>query len=429
MDKDKKLKPKKILKKKEPIILEKEVKKPKKVKELFSVREVAYLLVITCFINSILFFMIYNKERKTEKPVDVPNGTIAEIINTYNYIKQNYYRDIDDSVLINGAIKGMTDALGDNYSQFITEAESDNYNITLQGEYYGVGIQITTLDTGEIYITSIIPNSPASQTDLKAGDIIIKANDKSTEGMTSDELGKMIKEGNETNFKLIIKRNDEEKTINIKREKIILESVTSEIINKNNKKIGYLYMSLFAANTDEQFIAKLNELEKSNVDGIIIDVRGNSGGHLNAVTNIISSFLDSSNVIYQLALKDGTIEKTYSTGDKTKKYPVIVLGDGVSASASELLISALKEKYGATFVGTKTFGKGSVQELQTIESTGEQFKITTKKWLTADGNSIDMVGIKPDYEIQLDDAYFVNPSNDTDNQLQKALELLTKNNI
>lgn len=400
-------------------------KEKKTAKELFTVKEVALLLLITCFINTALFFLINGNQQK-QSNLEVNSDTLKEIIKTYNYIKQNYYNEIDDKTLINGAIKGMTDALGDNYSEFISESSSDTYNITLQGEYYGVGIQISTLTSGEIVITSIIPNSPASKTDLQMGDIITKVNEKTTENMDSTALGTIIKGGSEENFTLGIKRGTVEKEITVKREKIILESVSSKVINKNNKKIGYIYIELFAFNTDKQFIEKLLELEKQNVDSIIIDVRGNSGGHLNAVTNIVSSFLDSSNVIYQMRLKDGTIEKTYSNGSKTKKYPIVVLGDSISASASEILISALKEKCGAKFVGKRTFGKGSVQELQTIESTGEQFKITTKKWLTANGNSIDQVGITPDYVVSMTDEYYNNPTDENDTQLQKALEVITK---
>ena len=190
-------------------------------------------------------------------------------------------------------------------------------------------------------------------------------------------------------------------------------------INAFQKKIGYLLIDTFALNTDEQFKTKLKELEDANMDSLIIDVRSNTGGHLSTVTNIISEFLDKSKTIYQTDTK-GKIEKIKSKGDKTKNYKIVLLGDGASASASEVLIAALKESYGATFVGTTTFGKGTVQEMHSIEATGENYKITTKKWLTPNGNWINEKGINPDYEVFLDGSYFENPTKENDSQIQKA---------
>lgn len=414
---------KNILKKTQKKAVKKHISKHK---ETFTVKEVVWLLVITCIINAAFIVLIKINPTKTKTNITSNDDTIEEIIETYNYIKNNYYKDVDDKILVNGAVKGMTEALGDKYSEFIEESESDTYNIILEGEYYGIGVQIADLENKQIMITNIIANSPASKTDLKAGDIITKLNGESTENMTSSDIGKQIKGAKNVEFAITIKRNDQEKTVKVRTEKVILDSVTSEIISKDSKKVGYIYISIFAANTDTQFINKLAELEKSGIDSLIIDVRDNTGGHLSAITNILSSIMNSNKVIYQISNRDGKVEKTYSSGTKSKTYPIVVLGNGASASASELLISGLRESYGAKFVGTKTFGKGSVQELQTISSTGEQYKITTKKWLTANGNSIDGVGITPDYAVELSEEYMNNPSNDTDNQLQKALEIISK---
>ena len=164
-------------------------------------------------------------------------------------------------------------------------------------------------------------------------------------------------------------------------------------------------------------------LEAENIDSLIIDVRANTGGHLSTVTNIISEFLDSSKIIYRTSSKTRE-EIKYSKGKITKNYKVIVLVDGESASASEVLASALQESYGAKLLGTKTFGKGTVQEMQEISSTGENYKITTKKWLTPNGNWINGIGITPDYEVNLNFEYFQNPVRENDNQLKEALELL-----
>ena len=176
-------------------------------------------------------------------------------------------------------------------------------------------------------------------------------------------------------------------------------------------------------NTDTQFKKHLDELEKDGIDSLIIDLRGNTGGHLTSVENMMSMFLDKTKVIYQIESK-GKTTKYYSKGKETKKYPIVVLVDELSASASEMLTATLKESYGATVVGKTTFGKGTVQEL--LDSNENQYKITTKKWLTPNGNWINEVGVKPDVEVDLDEKYLKEPTKENDNQLQKAIEVLTK---
>lgn len=197
-------------------------------------------------------------------------------------------------------------------------------------------------------------------------------------------------------------------------------------MKEKGKKIGYIRIDVFALNTDEQFEENLKKLESEGMNSLIIDVRGNTGGHLSSVTNIISEFLDSSKIIYRTSTKTKE-EIKYSKGNTAKEYEIILLVDGQSASASEVLASALKESYGAKLLGTKTFGKGTVQEMQEIESTGKNYKITTKKWLTPNGNWINGIGITPDYEVELNTKYYENPIRENDNQLNEALKLLSNN--
>ena len=181
-------------------------------------------------------------------------------------------------------------------------------------------------------------------------------------------------------------------------------------------------MSIFANNTYEQFKKNLDELESKNIDSLIIDLRSNTGGHMISAKQISSLFLDSKNIIFQTQDKNG-VEKIYSTGSENKKYKIVLLADGNSASSSEILIAALKDNLNAILVGEKTYGKGTVQELQTLPN-GAQYKFTVKKWLTPNGICIDKEGITPDYEIKISDEYLKNPSDETDNQLQKAIEIL-----
>lgn len=395
--------------------------KKRKKNETFTVKEVVVLLVITCIANATIFFFMNVGEKKESVTYD---DTIKEILESYNYIKDNYYGNIDEKKLINGAIKGMTEALDDNYSSFIEDSDSDTYDIILVGEYTGVGIQISQLlENNNIVISAVFANSPALEAGLQVGDIVKSINGISTEGMNTKDIGDYIKNGTITNFDIVIDRNGEEKTFNVKRGPIIIDSVSSEIIENEGKKVGYIRIDIFALNTDEQFEEQLKLLEAENIDSLIIDVRANTGGHLSTVTNIISEFLDSSKIIYRTSSKTRE-EIKYSKGKITKNYKVIVLVDGESASASEVLASALQESYGAKLLGTKTFGKGTVQEMQEISSTGENYKITTKKWLTPNGNWINGIGITPDYEVNLNFEYFQNPVRENDNQLKEALELL-----
>ena len=211
----------------------------------------------------------------------------------------------------------------------------------------------------------------------------------------------------DTKINLVINRDGEEKEVSLSKGKVTISSVSSKMLNANNKNIGYIKISIFALNTYEQFKDKLNNLEKDDIEGLIIDLRDNSGGHSSTAENILSLFLSNKRVMYQV--KDqNKIEKKYSNGSKEKTYPIVVLVNSESASASEIVASALKENVNATLVGNTTYGKGTVQNLIELP-TGEQYKYTTKIWLTANGNSINGEGINPDIEVTddntLDDIY------------------------
>lgn len=397
-------------------------KKGKK-NETFTVKEVVILLVITCLANVTIFFFMNIGEEEENITYD---NVVGEILETYNYIKDNYYGEIDEKELINGAVKGMTEALGDSYSTFIEDTQSDTYDIILVGEYTGVGIQISQLiNSNEIIVSEVFKNSPAEKAGLQVGDVVKSINNISTNGMTTSDVGSYIKNGDVTKFNIVVTRDGAEKTFFVERGPIVIDSVTSEMFENDGVKTGYIRLDVFALNSDEQFKEHLNKLEKNGMNSLIIDVRANTGGHLSTVTNIISEFLDGSKVIYKTSTK--TKEETkYSLGRVTKDYEIIVLVDSESASASEVLAAALRESYGAKLLGTKTFGKGTVQEMQEI-STGENYKITTKKWLTPNGNWVHGVGLNPDYEVNLNTAYYENPTKENDNQLNEALRLLKSN--
>ena len=388
----------------------------KKILPTFKTKEVVFLLLITAIISLIMGGIVtYNV---TLKGTNV-DSELAEFIKNYDYITNNYYGDVDKNELIDSAISGMLNTLDKN-STYVG-SDDDNFSIYLEGSYEGTGIQVYNDENNNIVIYSVFDDTSASKAGLKAGDVIIRLNDKDTTNMSIADFSSLVKK-QKGKFKITYKRDEEEKTVSLKVSKVELKSVYSETIEKNDKKIGYIQMSIFANNTYEQFKKALSNLENENMNGLIIDLRSNSGGHLSSAEEIISLFLDSSHPIYQIKTKD-SLNTYYSLGKETKKYKIVILIDKNSASASEVTTSALTEQYGAVTVGEKSYGKGTVQELQSLND-GEQYKLTTKSWLTSKGKVIDGKGIEPDYKVSLDEKYYDEPSFDNDNQLQKAIELI-----
>lgn len=388
----------------------------------FKTAEVVTLVIITCIVSLIMGIIISKPDKTKDYKLVAADEEIQEFIEQYNYIIDNYYGEVNKKELLKAALEGMINALGDPYSSYLDETTSSNFNTTLNGSYEGIGVEIVNDSNNNIIVAKVFENTPASKAGIKSLDVIIGINDKDINGMTTTEFIEYVKKITSSTFKLNLKRGEEKLDVTVSKQVVTLNSVSSDIINKDNKKIGYIYVSVFAMNTDIQFQTELKKLEQDNIASLIIDLRGNSGGHLTSVENMISQFLDKTKVIYQMEDKE-KVTKYYSKGTETKKYPIVVLVDNESASASEMMAAALKEAYGATIVGKATYGKGTVQELQ--ENKDTQYKITTKKWLTPNGNWINEVGIVPDVDVDLDIKYFSNPIKENDSQLQKALEVLT----
>ncbi|MBR2840817.1 MAG: S41 family peptidase [Bacilli bacterium] len=391
----------------------------KKENSNFQTKEVIVLLILTSIVSILMGGLIsYKLYFKLGSSVD---KELATFIKNYEYIVNNYYDKIDKSKLLDAAVAGMLETLDKNSSY--VGSEEDDFNLKLEGNYEGVGIQVYNDEDKNIVVYSVFENSPASKAGLKEGDILLKVDDEEVTGKTTKEVSEIIK-SKKGEFKITYKREDNTKTIKITLSKVDLPSVTSKTIEKDGKKVGYIYTSIFASNTDKQFEKHLKKLEKEKIDSLIIDLRDNSGGHLSAAENIVSLFLDSTHPIYQIESK-GETNKYYSKGNKDKKYKIILLVNSSSASASEVTSSALKEQCGATLIGEKTYGKGTVQELQTLPD-GQQYKLTTKKWLTSKGKVVDGKGLEVDIEVSLDPKYAEEPKEENDNQFQKALEEAVK---
>lgn len=390
----------------------------------FSLLEVIILIIITITISMSLGMIIVRNKNIKVKNEPIKDKYLETFIENYNYIVDNYYENVDKEKLINDAIAGMMNTLDDPYSAYISDEESNSFNINLEGSYQGLGVSIVKdPETNYIMIYYTFKDSPADQAGLKSGDLIKAVDGEETNEIDTSEFSKKVLNSEKKEYELTIIRDGEEFKINISKQNVTIDSVKSELIERNDKKIGYIYMSIFANNTAEQFKSKLSDLEKQNIDYLIIDVRSNTGGHLTSVEEILKSLLTKKQIIYKLN-ENEKITEYYGGLNENKKYEIVLLGNEYSASASEVLISSLKDNLNSKLIGMKTYGKGTVQELRTL-SNGVQYKITTKKWLSPNGSWVnDTKGILPDIEVQMDNAYYETYEDKDDNQLQTAIDYI-----
>ena len=369
---------------------------------------IAFGLLLSLLLNS-------NKISISDKTVD--KDLYNPLIETYKTIKSKYYKNIDKEVLIDGAINGMMEALDDKHSVFFDKKAKESFETELSGEYYGIGAEIKELND-DIIIYRVFDDSPAEKSGLKNGDILVSIDDEMVKGKTATEIASNLRSKKRDSSTIAINRDNKEKTIKITKDNITLLSVSSEMFDDN---VGYVAVSIFGEQTYEQFKKAVDSLEEKGMKSLIIDLRGNSGGYLTTVTRMMSDFVSEDTVIYQMKKKNN-IEKYTAINNEVKNYPVIILIDKDSASASEIMASTMKNEYGAILVGKTTYGKGTVQETSDL-SNGTLIKYTIEEWLTSKGESINDKGVKPDYEVDLSEEFKKNPTTDNDDQFQKALEL------
>lgn len=365
----------------------------------------------------------------TAKPLSIITNTdstsdIQEVEKIYDQLLSKYYGNIDKETLSDAAIKGMIESLGDPYSNYIDATDTSDFDEQIYGYYVGIGTEITKNDKNQFEITNIYENTPASKVDIQLHDIVLKVNNEDISGKSVSDIGKMIQGDIGTTVTLTLQRNEKNFDVTITREKIDLISVNTQIFEKDNKRIGYIKISNFASNTFNQFQSALTELESNNIESLIIDLRDNLGGQLDIATQIASLFLTKDKIVYQISNSDGIIQPIYSTGPGSFQKPIVVLINGATASASEVLTAALKESDNATVIGSKSYGKGTIQESYKL-STGATVKFTIQEWLDPNANSINGIGIQPDIEVS---AYENESSTlENDNILQTAITVIQNN--
>ena len=391
-----------------------------KERELYTSKEVIIVMIFSIGIGILMCFG--GISIITGKNYLAVTKDLKKVVDTYYAIVDNYYGELDRDKLIDGAVEGMISSVGDTFTSYSDTDSTSSFDETINGSYEGIGCTVATLENGTISVIDMFEDSPSYKAGLKVGDIILKVDGESYEGKNSNDISDYIKNSGKSKIVLTVKRDNEEKDISINLSKVEIPHVSGKVIEQDSKKIGYIKISLFASNSYKQFKNKLDELEKSNIDDLIIDVRDNSGGYLSSVTDICNLFLDKGKVIYQLEDSKGKVKKKDTTKEK-RKYDIVVLINGGSASASEILASAIKESYGGDIVGTNSYGKGTVQQTKKLLD-GSMIKYTTQKWLTPDGNSINEVGVTPTKVVELNEEYFNNPTTENDNQLQEAIKLI-----
>ena len=385
----------------------------------FSIFEVVIIIFISIVFGMIVGYVL----TYTRSPLGSvkSNSKLSEIISTYNSIKDNYYKEIDEDTLVNAAVSGMIGSLDDNYSNYMDSSITDSFNESVEGSFVGIGI--TIMYDGEYNKIIAVDDKGPSNKILKVDDLIVKVSGKDVRGIYGDDLKKLIRGKVGTAVKIKVLRNNKYLTFSIKRTNIEIETVKSNYFDVESKRIGYLDVDVISSNTYKQFNKNLKRLENKNIDSLIIDLRDNPGGHLSQTKEILSMFFNKKTVLYQLKDKD-TKKKIYSSSNETRSYPIVILVNDGSASASEIITSCFMKNYNnIKVVGTTTYGKGTVQQSHQL-STGTSIKYTVQEWLTSNGKSINEKGIKPDEELLMNSEYYSNPTYNTDNQLQKAIEIL-----
>ena len=393
-----------------------------KEKESYSFDEVFSITIFSLLLGVLACFSVLTILNKG-KNYFVLSKELAKFVDAYDAIVNNYYKEVDKDKLVESAINGMVSSVGDEYTSYSDKDVTDNFNEAVNGKYMGIGALIMKSEN-DLVIYKVFEDSPSYKAGLKDGDIILKLDDKDTKDMSVNDIASIVKNDDNKEVKLLVKRGEENLDITIVKDMVELPVVSGKVINHNDKKIGYISLSIFSSVASEQFNKELVKLEKEGISGLVIDVRGNSGGYLTTVTDIASYFLKKGDIIYKLEVNDKvTVRK-----DKTKEsrdYPVAVLIDKNSASASEILASSIKESYNGYVVGTNSYGKGTVQQTLVL-SDGSMIKYTIEKWLTPLGNWINDEGVIPTNYVELSSEYLNNPVFENDNQLNEALELVSK---
>ena len=359
---------------------------------------------------------LYRKSVQKDAPTKLDTSGTQEI---YQMLRQSFDGQLDTGKLQDGMKRGLVSASGDPYTEYMSVDEAKTFNEQLSGSFEGIGAELSK-EGSSIVIVSPIAGFPAEKAGLRPKDIVVEANGQSLHNVGVNEAVNKIRGPKGSVVKLKVIRDNKPLEFTITRETISLPSVESKIVDGN---IGVITISRFGDDTVELTSKAADEFKTKGVKGIVLDLRGNPGGRLDAAVGVSSLWLAKGDEILQEKRNNVVVKTFNANGVSTLKgVPTVVLIDDGSASASEITAGALRDNKVATLIGVKSFGKGSVQEVRDL-SGGAILKVTVARWFTPSGRNIDKQGIEPDQKIELTDADIAS-KNDT--QLNAALSKLQK---
>lgn len=377
---------------------------------------VVLLVITTAFVTRMI----------TVRQVLSSNEDFGKVIVLEKYLRENYLynKDIKDENLETGLLKGLVAGLGDPYSQYLTAEEMAKLSETTTGKFQGIGVIISPDEDGTVTVISPIKGSPADRAGVESGDKILKINGKDFSAEKINEASKEMRGEKGTSVKILLlkKKNLKTEEVEIKREEIKIDSIIKDKIGD----LGYIGITMFDEETGKDFVKALNELTSEGVKGIILDMRGNPGGVVDAAVEIGDAILPKTSFV---TLKDnkGEVVQDYKLDDSYNDIKMVVLVNEGSASASEILAGAIRDLDRAKIIGKTTYGKGVVQNVMSLPG-GDGLKLTTSEYFTPSGKSINKKGIVPDIEVDFpDDVEGIGIDyKDTDTQLQKAIEVINE---
>jgi carboxyl-terminal processing protease len=367
-----------------------------KIKKFHFAMLLFFLVFITAGITT--FALAFGNDEPAVKIVN-EREEFSKLYEAFDTLKDSYYTELDQDKLINGAINGMVKSLDDPYSDYMSQEDAKSFHESISASFEGIGAEIQSRD-GHIVIVTPLKGSPAEKAGLQPEDIILSVDGKSLQGMSTTEAVALIRGEKGTKVKLSVQRGGAEPAdVTITRDTIPIETVFGEMV-EGEEGIAKVQISNFSEHTHEELVQVLKELQDKGMKGLILDLRQNPGGLLDQAVKISSMFVPEGKLLFQVEDREGDREEYPSAGNGNADFPLVVVIDKGSASASEILAGAVSESADVPLVGEKTFGKGTVQRAENFKD-GSNLKLTTEKWLTPEGNWVHKEGIKPDHEVAM----------------------------
>lgn len=382
----------------------------------FNLISVIIIICITSVVSAVTAGIIVTNNYNLSYSDLSNDKELTDFIKAYSNIVNNYYEDVDKEKMLDSALNAMLNYLGDNYTTYLTDEQRKALEESLQGTYQGIGVEINK----DRVITKVTKNGPAEAAGLQAGDKFMSIDGTKLNDTDGNAVGLLIRGTNKKAVDIIVDRNGEELTFNVKIGTIEEPAI---VYGMQENNIGYIQISKFSRPLTSQMENALKELEANGMEKLIIDLRNNTGGYLDSAETTASLFLKKGKLIYSLEDKNSK-EDYYDQTETSRDYPIVVLINNNSASSAEILAAALKDSYGAVLVGQTSYGKGKVQQTYDMKD-GSMAKFTSARWLRPTGDCIDKKGIKPDFEVAQTTQTDENGEEIIiDTQLVKALEVI-----